>query len=869
MKKINQSIYLTLKHFLILGFMFSLLAQPQVLAQDEETDTMQISVPEEEIITLSEMAVVGSRNPLRAVADSPVPVSLIGVDDDVFPELGDTDMDSILAALIPSYNVNQQPISDAATLIRPANLRGLPADAALVLINGKRRHRASVITFLAGGIADGSQAADLSVIPAIALDHVEVLHDGASAQYGSDAIAGVLHFVLKNSSEGGMVKAHWGETYAGDGATFTVASNVGVPLTEAGFANFSLEYKQADPTSRSVQRSDAQGLIDAGNTAVRTPAAQIWGAPEVIYDFKFFSNMGLDLGTNHHVYSFANWAKREIKGGFYYRNPNTRNGVFNGPVVDGSPTILVADLTGDMSGNAPVVRVIDNVPDPVALAAVAADPNLFAFNERFPGGFTPQFGGVMTDVSLAFGIRGELDNDWLYDLSAVFGRSNAEFFIKNTINPQLATQKTNIPTEYEPGAYTETDRVVNLDFSRQFENDVFDSPLNVAFGFEYRGENFKIENGEPNSYFIDPNLAAQGFGIGSNGFPGFKPEDAGESDRTSYGGYLDLEADVVKDLLVGAAVRYEDYEDFGSTLNGKVSARKQLADNFALRGGLSTGFRAPTVGQASVRNVTTAFVDGKLADLATLPPTNPISVQKGAKPLQPETSVNISIGTVFKLREIDLSIDYYNIKVEDRISLTSTLRLTQSDIDALLALGNSDASSFSGVRFFTNDFDTTTQGIDIMASYGTDLFGGDNTLFSFAGNWNKTEVTKFNPEIINEVRVAQLEKNLPEVRFSLTANHFNGPWRLLGRLHYYDDFLEYHADQATLPINGGARWLFDAEVAYAFNDTVTFIAGAQNMFDNYPTENPHAQVVGAKYAESSPYGFNGGSYYLKVIWNFR
>ena len=833
--------------------MLFLFSAPRVLAQDEP------------IVELEELAVLGSRSPFRTLADSPVPVDVI--EPDALLNLADTDMDDMLRAIIPSYNVNQQPISDAATLMRPANLRGLPPDVTLVLINGKRRHRGSVITFGGGGVSAGAQGADLSVIPAIALDRVEVLHDGASAQYGSDAIAGVINFVLKDNPDGGILKAQWGETYVGDGDTFTVATNIGLPLSDEGFANFSLEYKEAQPTSRSVQRADAQALIDAGNTAVRTPAAQIWGAPEVKYDFKFFANIGLALG-NSEVYSFANWAKREIEGGFFFRNPNTRDGVFRGPIIDGSPTILVADLTGNNSP--PVVKVIDNVPDAAALAAVAADPNYFAFNERFPGGFTPQFGGTITDVSLAFGLRGELDSNWLYDLSAVFGRSNSDFFIKNTINPQLATQKTNILTAYEPGAYTETDRVVNLDLSRQFDNDIFHSPLNVAFGFEYRGENFKIENGELNSFFIDPILAAQGFGIGSNGFPGFKPEDAGEADRASYAAYLDFEADVVKDLLVGAAVRYEDYEDFGDTLNGKITARRQLTDNFALRGSLSTGFRAPTVGQTSVRNVSTTFTNGRLADQATLPPTNPISVQKGGRLLEPETSTNVGLGTVLTLGDLNLSIDYYNITLEDRIALTSVQILTQEDIDALLAQGVADASSFTGIRFFTNDFDTTTQGIDIVASYSTDLFGGDNTLFSFAANWNETKVNRFNPEIIDPlVRVGQLEKSLPKVRFSLTANHYKGPWRFLSRVQYYDDFLEFHGNQASLPIDATAKWFFDAEVAYTFNERVTFVAGAQNLFDNYPTENPHAEILGARYPRVSPYGFNGGFYYFKAIWKFR
>ena len=866
--KVKTENLIRLKHFWALGLVLFLFADPRVLAQDESSVTEFEELEGEPIVELEELTVtsLGTRSQARTVVDSPVPVDVIEAD--VFLNLGETDMDSMLSAIIPSYTVNQQPISDAATLVRPANLRGLPPDSTLILINGKRRHRAAVITFLGAGIADGSQGPDIAVIPAIALDRVEVLYDGASAQYGSDAIAGVINFALKNDTEGGTITTMWGETYEGDGDTYTVAANMGYPLTDAGFANFSVEYKEALPTSRSIQRADAQALIDAGNTAVRTPAAQVWGAPETIYDFKFFANMGLALG-NSKVYSFSNWSKRKIEGGFYYRNPNTRSGVFQGPVVDGTPTIRVADLTPDGSGTPPVVKVIDNVPDAAALAEVAAHPDYFAFNERFPGGFTPFFGGTITDASLAAGIRGEWDNNWFYDLSGVAGRSRADFFIRNTINPQLAGQKTNIPIEYVPGSYIETDYVFNLDVSRQFDNRIFHSPVNVALGLEYRGESFKIENGDVNSFYIDPNLAAQGFGIGSNGFAGFRPDDAGENSRSSYGAYIDLEADVVEGLLVGAAARFEDYEDFGSTFNGKVTARKQLAENLAVRGAISSGFRAPTVGQSHVRNVTTGFVDGKLSDKATLQPTNPVSLQKGARALEPETAINITLGTVFNIGEVDINIDYFNIKVEDRISLTGDQILTENDINTLLAAGVSDASSFTAIRFFTNAFDTTTQGIDIGASYSTDRLGGDRTVFNFAANWTDTKVDRFDPSVIDYIRIDRLEQGIPKGRFFLTANHYMGPWRFMGRAQYYGGFLEYHADSAGLVINAESKVLFDAELEYSFSDKLTFVVGAKNIFNTYPTDNPHATVVGSLYPESSPFGINGAFYYFKATWKFR
>ena len=840
----------------VAALLLSPLTAPVALAQ--ETDASG----------LEEIVVLGSRRQDSSAEDLPVPVSVISGDD--FLNQGTPDIVDQLARLVPSYNVNQQPISDAATLVRPANLRGLPPDSTLVLVNGKRRHRAAVITFLGGGVNDGSQGPDISAIPSIALKRVEVLHDGAAAQYGSDAIAGVINFVLKDAPEGGSVEARWGQFYEGDGDTFNVAANVGLPLTEAGFANFSFEYKEANPTSRSVQRGDAQGLIAAGNTAVRTPYAQIWGAPEFRYDYKFFGNVGIELGNGSEAYAFGNYAEREVEGGFFFRNPNNRGGIFDGPVLeDGTHTIKVADLSADgMSGNCPVVRIADNAPDAAALAAVAANPNCFAFNERFPGGFTPQFGGVMTDYSFALGTRGETAGGWFYDLSAVFGENSVDFFMKNTINPQLARQETNIPTQYRPGSYTEQDRTFNLDVSRPFDMGAFSSPVNVAFGAEYREEEFEIEAGGVNAWFVDDSLAAQGFGIGSNGFPGFSPRIAGKSSGHSWAAYLDVETNITDNFLLNGAVRYEDHENFGDTIDGKVSARVDLTDAVALRGSASTGFRVPTVGQASVRNVTTAFTGGVLADEATLPPTNPISAQKGGVPLTPEESVNFTGGVVLSLADLSVTLDYYHIEVQDRIALTSTQALTAADISALLAQGVSDASSYSGVRFFTNDFDTTTQGIDLVATYPVAMMGGE-TLFSFTGNWTDTKVDAFNPDIIGATRVRQLEEAIPDIRFSLSASHQRGPWRFLARGYHYGGFYEAHVNAGSLPINAKSRWFMDLEGAYTFNDAVTIVAGAQNLFDEYPTANPWEGIVGARYPESSPYGFNGGFYYMRAIWQFN
>ena len=877
------------------------------------------------------IVVVGSRRQDRSAAESPVPVDVIGGDS--LLNLGDTDMDSLLAALVPSYNVDQQPISDAGTIIRPANLRSLPSDATLVLVNGKRRHRASVISFLGGGISDGAHGPDLSTIPAIALDRVEVLRDGASAQYGSDAIAGVMNFVLREDRQGGRLEGRWGRTYEGDGDTMIVAGNVGLPLIDSGFLNLSMEYKQADPTNRSIQRADAQGLIDAGNNNVRQPEAQIWGAPEIRGDIKLFANMGVEVGASSEFYAFGNYAQRTVEGGFYFRNPHTRGGVFRGPFFDsigddnnvisrdsdtntwyyhdglvgggkltdgtvfgGTPiaTVKVADLSADpitridnygetVYSRCPQVVVTSDVADSDALSAVTADPDCFSFIERFPGGFTPQFGGDVTDYSTAFGLRGEIGDGWDYDLSYVFGYNKTEFFMHNTINPQLAARQNDIPTSYVPGAYAETDQVFDATLSKPLDIGPGGRPLYLALGFEYRTESFEIEAGGNDAWFVDdrPNgLAAQGFGVASNGFPGFPARIAGENSRSSYAFYADVETNATEDLLIGAAVRFEDYEDFGRTTDGKLAARYQLADNFALRGAISTGFRAPTVGQTNVINVTTAFGPNGLEDQATLPPTHPVSAQKGGLPLQPEESVNTTLGVVMNVGVADITLDYYNVAVEKRIGRRSPADITRDDIAALEADNVSDASSYSAVRFYINDFDTTTQGVDLVLTAPLEFGNGDTTLILVA-NRNDTDVDTAvcDPprvsdncsSLINDQLVTQLKSGLPGNRISATVNHLIGDWRFLGRFRRYGEFTSFPADVGSWRRDHEPRWFLDAEVAYSFSDALTVVAGAQNLLDEYPQESTEGAQngVGMLYPENSPYGFNGGFYYLRAIWDFN
>ena len=862
-----------MKSYRILPFMFCmlLLALPiqQAVAQ-------QAAGQDTEVATLEEVVVVGSRVQGRSAHDSPVPIDVIEAKD--MRNYGVRDMNSLLRATVPSYNVNQQPIGDAATLVRPANLRGLPPDSTLILINGKRRHRGSVLTFLGGGISDGAHAPDLAVIPAIALKRVEVLRDGAAAQYGSDAVAGVMNFVLKDAPDSGTVETRWGQYYAGDGDTASIAGNFGVPLPlpfiQSGFANFSFEYGASDWTDRSIQRDDAQGLIDAGNKDVlnsrftRSPTAMVWGAPEVLYDYKLFGNFGAKLNSKAELYGWGNYSQRKIEGGFYYRNPNTRGGVFDGP----GDTIKVGNLD-PAQGDCPVVPTNDAAD----YSNVSLPENCFIFNEKFPGGFTPFFGGTVSDWSVGGGIRGDLSSnnpwfdDWHYDLSAVLGQHSTDFFMRNTINPQLVARPeynvSNIPTNYNPGMYTETDHTINLDLARSLQTAMLPSPLNVGVGLEYRVEQFEVTAGGRNSWFSDRNpggLRDQDFGIGSNGFNGFPPAIAGTHNRGSYAGYVDLETNVSKDLLVGLAGRYEKFETFGDTLNGKFNTRWQATSIMALRGSVSTGFRAPTVGQANIQNVTTAFVDGRLSNVATLPVTHQIAADNGAQPLKPEKSFNLSAGTVLDVGKLSVTVDYYRVQVRDRIARGANISLSASEIQSL----RDEDIDAQRLAYYANAFDTTTNGVDIVATYPMQFAGG-NTLWTFAGNYNRTEVTDTNnPDAINPKRITQLEKTLPWIRMTLTGDHRQGPWRFLGRLYMYNGFTEFTTDgKEDTRVDAGPQWIVDFETSYTMKTGLTVSLGAQNLFESFP-DRSQPGVSGTKYPEYAPFGFNGGFYYLRALYAF-
>lgn len=801
-----------------------------IVAQAEE------AIQEE--IALEEVVSLGTRVKGRTATASAVPVDVLKGSD--IHNQSSNDLSDMLRNVVPSYNVSAQPISDAGTFVRPASLRGLAADHTLLLMNGKRRHRSSIILFYTAGDSTGAQPTDISVIPSIALKQVEVLRDGAAAQYGSDAIAGVLNLSLKDSNEGATLEAKWGSTMSGDGDNFQVAGNVGMPFTDNGFANLSFTYSEADPTDRSVQRDDAAGLIAAGNTDVPIPA-QVWGAPTIHSDFKFVANVGVDLAENQSFYAFGNYANKRAEGGLYYRNPNGRTGVY----TDGAGNALLADLDGVGVG---VACPTFAGGDAAGLAAVSANTavgdNCFAFNEIFPGGFTPTLEGVVTDMSAVTGVKGELDSGLGYDVSFGAGMNQVAFTV-NSINTSYGPDT---PLRMDAGTFRQIEQNFNLDLTYPVAVDVFASDLNVAGGFEWRKETYEAKSGAVQSYAQGP-YADQGFSGGSQGYVGTSNVDAGKWSRSNIAVYLDVEAQVTETLLLAVAGRWEDFDGFGSTTNGKVSARWDVLENIAFRGSVSTGFRAPTPGQSNTSNTSSVFTANGLVFSGIIPSTDAIAVALGGKELTPETSTNYSIGAVLTAADLTVTVDYFRIDVEDRITLSSFF-------DA------PTGSAFDNIRYYTNDFKTKTQGIDVVATYPLDLFDG-NTDINAVFNWTDTKVISSSSGLLDGVRVQTLEDGLPAIRGNASITHYQGDFRFLARVNYYGDY--FHAHASYFENNPGAEITLDLEIGYNISDSISIVAGASNLFNNFPDELPaFGSILGSKYPEFSPMGVNGGSYYFRL-----
>jgi len=778
---------------------------------------------------VEEIVTIGSRRPQRSNTDSSVPVDVISGDE--FVNMGFADMDDMLKTAIPSYNVARNEISDAATIVRPANLRGLPPDNVLILVNGKRRHRSGVIAELGGSLSSGSQGADISAIPSMAIKQVEVLRDGAAALYGSDAIAGVIGFQLNDSAEGMSLEVRTGESGEGDGGLTQVQGNIGLPLGDDGFLNITGSWMEQDPTSRSLQRTDAINLLTNGNAAqkasVASPYAQVWGAPEQIDNYNIFVNSGIEVSDSLEVYAFGNYGSRETLGGFYFRNPNSRGGVYtNGSTRAVVDTNIRNRATG-VTSNCPALTSPGSGGNGVPLnqAAVAADAlalanlpsNCFVMNQPTPGGYTPQFGAQLKDASIVIGGRGDITPNLSYDISGSYGRNAVSFLLNNSWNPSNGPDgfvNGELQRNFDIGQNVQSETNFNIDMNYTMPVDGLASDLNIAFGGEWRDERFETIVGEKNSWvagrfafqnvdgsntYSDGVTPLPNLSIGAHGFAGFSPEQAGYWGRSNYAVYTDFEADITDSFTAGLAVRYEDFESFGDTTNFKVSGRYRLTDALAVRASYNTGFRAPTPGQENVTKLSTITVDGELQQRGQIPPTNPIAGALGAEALKPEDSKNYSLGMVWDVTgDINVTVDYFNIEIKDRIAATGTIDISSRSAiagvgcPAALAAGRNlalclqeagvpGAADLSSVSFYTNDFSTTTQGVDLVATWNLDFGDMGNGTLNAAWNWTETEVDNAGQEV-NRNRVVGLENQNPQNRGVFTYNHFLNDFRFLARL---------------------------------------------------------------------------------------
>ena len=789
---------------------------------------------------------VGTRAEPRAVADAPVPVDVVAAE--ALTSQGSGDLTNLLRTAIPAYHVNVNPSRDAAALLRPVNLRGLAPDHTLVLVNNKRRHRGAVIQWISNGASDGAQGADISALPVAAIERVEVLRDGASSQYGSDAIAGVVNFVLKDAAEGGTFEIKHG-VYTEDARerVTTVSGNVGLPFGDDGFLNLTAEYNIQTATDRSVQHPDAMAL-DALGVTVADPAKP-WG-DAAIDGLKTFVNMSHALSETASVYAFGNYSSRDAETAFFYRSPQGRSGVYQngGRILIGGGAACKAKY--DYPATAANVLMVRDL--------LAADSACFAFAEMLPEGFTPTFGGTMTDHSALAGVRGDLASGLSYDIFASYGRNGVEFHIEDTVN---ASYGPNTPHAFDLGEYIQTDTSLHADIA--YSADVGPaSTLDVAAGLEWRREQFEIIAGERTSWDTGP-YGADGFSSRSNGFGGFNPASAGEWKRGNLAAYLDLEADFTETLRVGGALRWEDFDTFGQVTTFKVTGRLQVSESMALRASTGSGFRAPTPGQQNANNLSTVVdsATGVFREQGTIASTNPLAMELGGGALDAERSHNWSGGVVFGFDNgMALTVDWFRIDLEDRIAMSDTMDVDADLARRLAAAGVPAAADFQRIRFFTNDYDTRTEGLDARASHQIETPWGELDL-SIAYNRTRTEVKRA-LRASTRTRTPSIERGAPGSRLSLAASHTRGNTTLSARYNYYGSWFDSD-DGAS---HDGYGYL-DLGVRYDV-DRFSFAVGLDNALDTYPDVANRSPSSGRLYPRYSPAGYNGRMLYARFQHRF-
>jgi len=758
-----------------------------------------------------ESITVGSRA-AGAEAEKSVPVDVFQIED--IETAGASETNQILEALTPSFNFPRPTITDGTDTVRPATLRGLGSDQVLVLVNGKRRHT-SALVHVNGSIGRGSTGVDLNAIPASAIQEIEILRDGAAAQYGSDAIAGVINVVLKQSASPLTVNLKGGATTHGDGALIDASVSQGWSLGR-GSLFAAVEYRDRDNTNRAGPDPRPQGSRDP----VPQPNHH-WGDAKV-EDIMGFFNGSMPVGASGSTsfYTFGGVSRREGSAGGFFRRANENRNI---------PSI-------------------------------------------YPNGFLPLIEPEVTDYSVAVGLRGAR-GDWFWDVSTEYGDNEFQFNVSDSLNVSLGPTS---QTSFDAGALGFDQLVTNLDLSRGFEVGLA-GPLNVAFGLELRREGYQITAGEPASY-IDGGFPDQ-FGAkapaGAQVFPGFRPSNEVDAQRDSYAAYVDLEGDLLEALRMGIAVRFEDYEDFGNTSDYKLTLRYQPVESFVVRGAVSTGFRAPSLGQSFFSTVSTNFlaVGGVLVpfEVGTFPVASPVARALGASDLEPEQSEHRSIGIVWNpTPSFEAGVDFYRVDIEDRIVLSGNFTGTQ--VAALLAPFN-----VTGARFFTNAIDTKTEGYDVTAGWGTRL-GNDSTLkLSVGYNATENEVVRVAPTPpqltgLQEVLFDAIERRRVECGQPENSLRMSGDWKRGGlftsvRESRYGEYCL--VDRQVVSQDFEAEWLTDLEIGYEF-PRFTWAVGAQNLFDTFPDRHlePNSNLGIFTYPSSSPFGMNGRFVYSRVSFKF-
>ena len=783
-------------------------APPPVLAQAADDNAIE------------EIVVIGSRKRGRSAAESTAPIDVIS--GDAFGLVGNSaDITDNLRVNVPSYNASVAS-GDGDTFVRPTSLRGLAPDQTLVMVNGKRRHRAALIAEFVPSAGKGAHGPNIGMLPGIAFKRVEVLRDGASAQYGADAIAGVINFVTRDAAEGGELRAQYGQFYEGE-QSLQVAGNIGLPIGGRGFVNLSAEYSENDGLSRGIQRDDAQALIDAGVPGVGSdtpfddaPFVQTWGRAQG-ENVRLFFNAGIEVDAYTTVYAQGNYADTFGRYRFFYR-----------------------------------------APDHITLSTLREQHGFTGL----PAGFTPFFDGDQTDLSMLGGVKGEFSGGILYDLSVGYGENRIDFVLNNTINQSIGLGADGNPAQrdFDVGDLEQQETTVNADFSKQFTESV-----HLAFGAEWREETFVVIAGEPSSHF----------GAGSSGFKGFEPQNAGEFSRDNYALYAEIEQDLSENFVAQYAARYEDFSDFGGTINGKIAARYDVSDRVTLRGALSTGFHAPTPGQANIQKITTTFDNdlGLQVESGTVPPTHPLALAAGGSPLTEEQSTNASLGFATGFGEATtLTADIYRIEIQDRIFKTQNL----PTIDPVTGVG-------SNVQFFTNALDLNVTGLDLVLTTAFDWgAGGLNTALTAAYNHNEVKVdsqTAINGVLpVSAASLEDIEESYPQDRFTVTASTSAGNnWSLLVRLNYYGAHYDERGrvggvDGGPPTQQVGATVFVDLELDYDISDTLRVTLGASNAFDEYVDRvgppNANRMNVGLPYPRRTAANFEGGSWYLRMVYGW-